>query len=548
MQKFQTKLKELWEKIKGFFQKLNKKTRILLGVCLVVILAAVILLTLRMNKKEYAVLCTDLSANDISTVVQFLGENGVSDYKIQNDTILVPAGRETQLQFQLMASNRVNNAYLYPYYTEHSGGINSQIQDERAWLISIEQKLAAVVRQFDGVQDATVSIAPGTERLYVLQDSASPSSAAVTITPYGSQPLKNEVVAAIRDIVKHSVQELAIENVSIKDIYGNPYSDTSVISQSSDATALKLQHEEQISNNVRQQVFDNLSSIYGEDNVKVNVLCSVEVARKIVDKTYYDQPNGSVDGGGLITNDTLFWEVIRDGSEPTGGTVGTPTNSNLPNYPDLEDELNGNAQYAGEQIDRDYALNITKEQMEVLEGRLSDLRVIVTVIQKCENSGAMTIDALRDQVSTLAGIGTTADVAASRVHVTIAPFAENTPAGADGINGILLQGGWVLYAAIGGLVLFLILLLVVILLSRRSKKRRLEWLRALEEEMMAAEAAAEAAAIIAAAPPTGGADIMEVNTEKSMELRKNVRQFAQNNPEIAAQMVKAWLKGEESSG
>ena len=68
--------------------------------------------------------------------------------------------------------------------------------------------------------------------------------------------------------------------------------------------------------------------------------------------------------------------------------------------------------------------------------------------------------------------------------------------------------------------------------------------------MRAAEeaAAAEAAAAVIAAAPTGGADIMEVNTEKSMELRKNVRQFAQNNPEIAAQMVKAWLKGEESGG
>ena len=41
---------------------------------------------------------------------------------------------------------------------------------------------------------------------------------------------------------------------------------------------------------------------------------------------------------------------------------------------------------------------------------------------------------------------------------------------------------------------------------------------------------------------------MEVNTEKSMELRKSVRQFAQNNPEIAAQMVKAWLKGDETGG
>ena len=44
MQKFQTRLKELWEKVKDFFKKLNKKMRILLGVCLVVILAAAIVL------------------------------------------------------------------------------------------------------------------------------------------------------------------------------------------------------------------------------------------------------------------------------------------------------------------------------------------------------------------------------------------------------------------------------------------------------------------------------------------------------------------------
>ena len=71
-------------------------------------------------------------------------------------------------------------------------------------------------------------------------------------------------------------------------------------------------------------------------------------------------------------------------------------------------------------------------------------------------------------------------------------------------------------------------------------------LRLAAKRVQAAEA--EAAAIIAAAPPTGGADIMEVNTEKSMELRKTVRQFAQNNPEIAAQMVKAWLKGDDTGG
>ena len=40
-----------------------------------------------------------------------------------------------------------------------------------------------------------------------------------------------------------------------------------------------------------------------------------------------------------------------------------------------------------------------------------------------------------------------------------------------------------------------------------------------------------------------GADIMDVHTERSMELRKSVRQFVEENPSIAAQMVKNWLRG-----
>ena len=39
-----------------------------------------------------------------------------------------------------------------------------------------------------------------------------------------------------------------------------------------------------------------------------------------------------------------------------------------------------------------------------------------------------------------------------------------------------------------------------------------------------------------------------VITEKSMELRKDIRQFANDNPEIAAQMVRGWLRGGEMNG
>ena len=548
MQNFQTKLKELWEKVKGFFKKLNKKMRILLGVCLAVILVIAVFAAVQMNKKEYATLLTGLTASDTSTVVKFLSDNGVTDYQIQNDTILVPKGRETQLQQQLVLSGNLNNGYLYPYYTENVGLTSTSTEQERAWLVSVQQRLEAIIQGFEGVREARVTISPGTDRLYVLQDNATPSTASVVITLNGSERLSGDVVKAIRDTVAHSVERLKIENVSVSDQYGT-YSDNSVIEQTNQATALKLQHEEQINNNVRSQILQTLGPIYGYNNISVGVISTVEVSRKVVDITSYEQPKGSVDGGGLIINDTLFWEVIRDGSDPEGGTVGTGTNSQLPIYPNLEDETNGNNPYAGEQIDREGVVDITKEQMDVLEGRLTDLRVTVSVNADSVNGNVMTVDELKDSVVTLSGVGAeSVDAARDRVFVTIKPFYTENAIDPSSPGGIFLRNSWVLYAAIGGLVLFLVLLLIIILLARRSKKKRLARQAALEEEMAAAEAAAEAAAIIAAAPPTGGADIMEVNTEKSMELRQNVRKFAQNNPEIAAQMVKAWLKGEDNSG
>lgn len=557
MQAIQTRLKEFWEKIKGFFKKLNKTAQILLGIGAVVVLALAIALVVRLNQKEYAVLFTGLTSSETSTVISFLSDNGVADYRIQGDTILVQKGRETQLQSQLIMSGNLSGAYLnHSFYTENSGALTTSEEQKRIWLIDTEQRLQAVIQQFNGVREATVDIAPGTDRIYVLEDSATPTTAAVTITPDGNSALSEGVVQAIRYTVSHAVEGLTIENVSIVDtVTGSTYSDFgSTTSMTNQATALKLQYEEQIRNNVRREIFNGLSSIYGPDNVTVNVLCTVDVSHQIIDETTYRQPEGSVDGGGLIINDHLFYERIRDGETPVGGTVGTNTNSELngyiPTYPDLAQNGGENDQYLGDQVDRSHALDTTNTQMEVLEGRLKDLRLMVTVNQDCRNAGAMTIDALRDSVASLAGIGSTEDIL-NRVSVIIAPFdTEPEMPGMGGLLGFLTsENSWILYAAIGGLVLFVVLLvLILVLSSRRRKQKRLQEQMTMEEEMAAAAMAAEAAALLAEAPPVGGADIMEVNTEKSIELRQEVRKFAQNNPEIAAQLVKAWLKGGDDAG
>ena len=536
----QTKLKGFWEKIKGFFAKLNKKTRILLGVCAAVILVLIIAAALLLNRKEYAVLCSNLTVSETSSVISFLNENGVTDYRINNDQILVPKGREEQLQIQLVTSRTLNSGYFYETYFDRTGTFSTEAERKEAMRIATQEKLEAMIRQLDGIRDAQVVINLGTQRVYVLDPQTSESTATVLVTPDGNQLLSAGTVESIRYMVSHAVKDLNIGDVTISDTNNNVYNDSSTgVGAMADANALKLQFEQNINNQVRMQVLNVLEPIYGPGNVTVAVNTTADMSRKVIENTDYYQPEGSVEGGGLIGHEEWFWVRGIDGTNAAGGTVGTSTNSDIPYYPDYVPPGTGTGDYDSGSGSRDDKISST-------------VKVAVTINQDARNSGSVGLEQLTRQVAVAAGIGTDPEVMDGCVNVLIAPFHVDTPAaGPDGFFVRLLAGvpDWMILAAIGGLILFIILLIIILLLRRRAKKKRLAKQAALEAEMREAEeaAAAAAAAEILAAAPTGGADIMEVNTEKSMELRKVVRQFAQNNPEIAAQMVKTWLKGEDTS-
>ena len=541
----QTKLKGFWEKIKGFFAKLNKKTRILLGVCAAVILVLIVAAALLLNRKEYASLCTGLTVNETSSVISFLNENGVTDYKISGDSILVPAGREEQLQIQLVTSRILNSGFYYETYFGEAGTFSTEAERREAMRIATQEKLEAMIRQLDGIRDAQVVITLSSERVYVLDPQTSEASATVLVTPDGNRLLSAGTVESIRYMVSHAVKDLNVGDVTISDTYNNTYNDTSAgVGQMADANTLKLQYEQEVNNKVRSQVYEALRNIYGDDNVAVAVNTTVDMSRKVVESTKYAQPEGSAANAGLVGTEKWFWVIGEDGTTAQGGTVGTTSNSDIPLYPDRVPDGVDDAPYSSGDGERNYHIDQEVTQREVFAGTITDLNVAVTINQKAENAGSMTVEQLTRHVAVAAGIGTSAEQWDSHVSVAIAPFADDAPiAGTDGFFVRLLAGvpDWMILAAIGGLILFIILLIIILLLRRRSKKKRLAKQAALEAEMRAAEEAAAAEA----AAPTGGADIMEVNTEKSMELRKAVRQFAQNNPEIAAQMVKTWLKGED---
>ena len=545
----QTKLKGLLEKIKGFFKKLNKKTLIILAVCATVILALIIWAALMLNRKEYALLYTGLNASETTTVVQYLNEHQV-DYQVSGDKILVPKGREMQIQADLAQGGYFTTGFNYDFYTQYINSFSTNAERIEAIRIATVQKLEATIRLMEGVRDAQVDIQPGTERVYMLDDNVSAGTAWVLLTPDGNREISSGVIQAIRNLVLHGEKSLNIESVTIEDIYGNPYGENSDIGTMNDASALRTAIEQETERKVRRNVLQALESVYGVGRVNVAVNTVVDVNRKRIESTNYTQPEGSTENGGLIGTEKWWWEYGPYDTNPVGGVVGTGTNSDIPNYPNRVPGTDGNENYSLGQGEQNHVIDQTITQEEQLAGRIVDISVAVTIDQNSPNAGAMTLQQLTSHVAAASGVGS--ENPESHVSVIIAPFAVEPPdTTPHGILAFLANvPDWMVLAAIGGLVLFIILLIIILLLRRRSKKKKQARLEALEAEQRAAEeaAAAAAAAEILAAAPTGGADIMEVNTEKSMELRKNVRQFAQNNPEIAAQMVKAWLKGEDVNG
>ena len=544
-----TKLKGVWEKVKAFFKNMSTKVRIILGASLAVVLIAIIALVLVLNNRPYATLFTNLTTAEASEIISYLQENGVTDYRLVGDTIEVRADQQDVLLAQLALAGYPKDGTLYDTYFSNVGTMSTTSERATAFKIAVEEKLAAVIRKFPGVRDADVQLAFGEERTYVFEEVNTETKATVYLDLVDGMTLSNQQVEGIRGLVSHAIEGLNIENVFITDGLGNTYSagDTADLG---DASQLKRQQEEYYNNLIRTQIVQILSGIYGEDNVRVSVHTTMDVNRRYIESTEYSQPEGSYENGGLIGKETTFFYITRDGLEPVGGVVGTTANSDIQTYVEDLQQAIGDGDTAGASKDLDNKINETHEQVEVVAGTITNISVAVTINESANAAANVDLESLRSHVAVASGIG--GEKPGQYVSVLLAPFLVDEPVPVDTI----FSEDMIPYLIIAAAALLLLVILLIVILSIRRKRRKKkqeeeEREAAAMEEQLAAEGLGitpEAAAAIAAAAPTGGADIMEMNTEKSMELRKTVRQFVQNNPEVAAQMIKTWLKGGEEEG
>ncbi len=552
------KMKQYGKKVTDLFSKVSKKTwRIIIAVTGVLVIAAVILTVVLMDK-TYVPLFRELSSEDMTSIINYLNEQNITDYKVQNnDTILVPEAMEPSLKARVMGAGYPSSSDHYQLYKENVGSLSTQSDRNTFFKLDLQERLGSTIECFDNVREAHVFITPGENNNFVLnRDNTVNASATVVVTTRNGR-LTDEVASAIRRAVNHAVEGLNFDQVTIEDQNGTAYIDTDKISSMSDESLLRMMLESEQNAAIRRSILDLLTPVFGAENVSVGVNTTVDVSHNWEENVRYYLPeyaqDGSTDGKGIIGRRVFSGEITRDANQTEGGVPGTTDNADLTEYVESAEAINGNETGLSVHGEYDYQTNQDTLQREYSGGVVTDCMVSVTINAQ---PGSINVQDWVSHVARAAGIDSAMEndkVSVLAAPFYVAPAAPATPA----VTFFAGLPAWVLYAAIAGLAVFLLLIILIMVLVSRGKKKRKAQEEALlaEQQAAAALAAEQQAALLAAAgaingdgeaePPKTGANIMEIHTERSMELRRDVRAFAENNPEVAAYMIKSWLKGDE---
>jgi flagellar M-ring protein FliF len=526
------RLDKIFEELRELNEKIGKKNRRIILLVTVLAIAGIAAVMHFSSIVTYEVLYTGLSSDDQVEILGAIQELGVDSKSDDNGTIQVPSGQADSVRAQLAMQGYPKSGLSYDVFTSNISMTSTDFEKETYKLYELQDRLAATIKYFSGVKDATVTIAVAEKSSYVLSSSSSDSDAKTTaavtvIMQSGGSPTADQVTG-IKKLVSSSVPGMSSEDVTVIDGDGNEVSgsgDSSEIGDSSTLSELKVELEQMAEASIKAKVLNLLEPIYGEDHVRVSVNCTVDIDQKVSELlTYYPSEDG--DNSGVKEKETLNWESIGNGTDASG-VVGTESNSEVPTYPYTSDNEEG--EYYTDNRTYEYLVSQLTEQVKKDAGEVTDTNVSIVI-----DSGSLTnteIEELKDLVAVTAGIDT--DQRDDRVAIMDTKFATITPA--DEVAQTLLQEllslGPILYIIIGAILLLIILLIVVKRMLKARKKRRAAqamYLEPEDEEEIEWD--------------SDSINLGDIEETKEQVLKGQIRDFASQNPEIAASLIKNWLK------
>lgn len=530
-------MKEKFGQFKEFVGRFSRKTIALVVGGAAVLIAAAIVIAVVLNNRPYTELFSGLGQEEAQQIVQKLQEDGI-EYRFNGEsTIMVKEDVVDQTKATLVQEGYPKNGFTYDTFKDNAGMLTTDSDKNTYKLYELQDRIGATIRLFDGVEDAKVTIALGEESRYALNDEGQKSSATAVVTMNdGGSPTAEQAVA-IQRLVSKSIPEMELEDVAVFDGNGNDISldsDSNSLSGGSTSDEIAQILENAIANNVMKV----LGPIYGYDNVRVSAKAKVNMEKLVRESTTYTTPDkiDAEDKSGIVSHEELYNEQSGTG-DGAGGVAGTETNADATEY--NTDGTTDGGTAASESTVRDYLVNQVIEQGQIDPGNLDDLTVAVAI--NGNGYGSLRENQLRSLVGNAAGIAS--DVQEQKITIVSAPF-DGIDSGDDAeeASSGRIFGNIPLWAIIAAIALILVLIAVIVILVIRRRRRADEE----EEEELIEEVEGEEEEL----PEVFdlNEELQEIQNDRGMQLKQSVREFAEQNAEISAQLLKNWLNGGVGDG
>ena len=541
------KLEQQLAKLREMNSRLSSRNRILAVSCVaaILIIAVAGATALNVGRTGNVVLFSELPQSEAMEVMDRLGEMGVSATATARGEILVPANQEHRVRAALVMMGHPRSGRPFAEYIDHVDMMSTDTDRQVFLLASLETNAANTIRQFDGVFDANVTIQIGTDRRYVLVRDRQEPTAAVTVFMSQNRTPSREMVAGIRHLVAASVAGLNPENVSVLDGFGNLVTERDwEENQTTGMARLRRELEREIERDVHARVVDLLGRAFGHDRVRVGVNARVDVARRIEELIEFrpvhpDDPDSPGRYRGVISDERRLIEIVGEG-EVVGGIPGTATNAVIPIYPTIT--IDGTDIYYTYEEAIQYLVTQFTQQIQNDGGELVDISIGIII-----GDDTMTRNQ-RDELSQVVAMAAGIAYAEAELRVAIISMAFY-----DDIDAVAVERGplqdlfyrypmlqWILLAAVG-LLLFIIILLILLVRSARRKRAKEQEEQAaalftLDDDQMIEEESLDDDDIL-------NTPLDQAKRTREQELKQQIGEFAELNPEIAAQLIKTWLKG-----
>lgn len=539
------KIGQKFGQLKEAAGKLGSKTKKLIIAGLVVLILGAVAIAFVLNNQPYAPLFTGLGQEEARTITEKLQEDGI-EFKYDGDTeILVKKDILDQTKASLVQEGYPKSGFTYDTFKDNAGMMTTDSDKNTYKLYELQDRIGSTIRLFDGVADAKVTIALGEESKYVLSDDEKKSSATAVVTMKDGGSPSAEQAAGIQRLVAKSIPGMELTDVAVFDGNGNDVSvEGDGVSTSSNTGSDAEEIAQVIENQIANNVMKVLGPIYGQDNVRVSARAQVNMENLIRETITYNTPEkiDEEDKTGIISNEEIYREGAG-GTDGAGGVAGAETNADADEY-NTDSQIADGSAYS-ESVSREYLVNQIKEQGQVNPGALDDLTVSVAI--NADGFG----DLRESQL--LALVGNAAGIAAAdqreKIAIVSAPFNDGTndqeEEAKTGLARIIETIP--LWAIIAAAVLLVLLIALVIFLIVRRRGKAEEEEEAVPEQAEGLEGEIPEDEDVSALFDLNQ-ELEEIKNDRGMELKRSVREFAEQNPEIAAQLLKNWLNGGNGNG